>query len=94
MGAESDLAAELKKDDQDHVDGGVEMQRMSRRGGCYEQGIRAEEYMRCIMIFYGITARLSYQTMQIGFLGWHQGGRHRRGVTRHLPLIKEIAKNL
>ena len=23
--------------------------------------------MRCIMIFYGITARLSYQTMQIGF---------------------------
>ena len=36
--------------------------------GCQdEQGIRAEEYMRCIMIFYGITARLSYQTMQIGF---------------------------
>lgn len=23
--------------------------------------------MRCIMMFYGITARLSYQTMQIGF---------------------------
>ena len=23
--------------------------------------------MRCIMIFYGITARLSYQTMQTGF---------------------------
>ena len=23
--------------------------------------------MRCIMIFYGITARLSYQAMQIGF---------------------------
>ena len=32
VGAESDLAAELKKDDQDHADGGVEMQRMSRRG--------------------------------------------------------------
>ena len=32
VGAESDLAAELKKDDQDHADGGVEIQRMSRRG--------------------------------------------------------------
>ena len=45
------------------------------------------------MIFYGITARLSYQTMQIGFFRMAPRRSTSAGVTRNLPLIKEIAKN-
>ena len=43
------------------------MQRMSRRGAVTNRELGLRNILRCIMIFYGITARLSYQTMQIGF---------------------------